>query len=352
MVATPARRHPLGHGPAHHVAGGQLVDEPLAVGVAEQRPVAAQRLGQQRPGHGRMVQRGRMELEELDVGHRHAGPQGHGDAVAGGLGRVGGHGEELAGAAGGQHDVAGPHLDRPARRGRGPRTPRQRPPSTSEVEGEPLLEDGRGRCPGGRHQRPLDLGAGGRPPGVQDPGRGVAPLAGQGQRPARLPVEHGAQRDQLVHPGRALVDQHADGVGVAQPGPGGQRVGQVEVGRVLVAAEDGGHAALGPAGGRLRQLAPWSGPRPGGRPAPASRTRGQSPATPLPRRSTSSGRASPVARRRARVEPVTPGITALSMIELGVERAEVSSITPVGRVDVDDRWARTARARPPRSRRR
>ena len=53
--------------------------------VAQQRAVAPQRLGQQRPGHGRVVQRGGVELHELDVGHGDAGPQRHGDAVAGGL---------------------------------------------------------------------------------------------------------------------------------------------------------------------------------------------------------------------------------------------------------------------------
>ena len=84
------------------------------VGVAQQGAVAPQGLGQQRAGHGRVVQGGRVELHELDVGHRHPGPEGHGQAVGGGLGRVGGHREQLAGAAGGQHGVGGPHLDHPA----------------------------------------------------------------------------------------------------------------------------------------------------------------------------------------------------------------------------------------------
>ncbi len=121
------------HGPADDVAGRQLVDEALAVPVAQQGAVAAQRLGEQRPGHGRVVQRGRMELDELDVGRRHPGAQRHGHAVAGGLGRVGGDREELA-----------RRRRWPARRGRpAPRpvptrppggsavTPTQRPPSTS-----------------------------------------------------------------------------------------------------------------------------------------------------------------------------------------------------------------------------
>ncbi len=53
---------------------------------------------------------------------------------------------------------------------------------------------------------------------------------------------------------RSLVHQHADGGRVAQAGAGGQRVGQVEVGRVLVTAEHGGDPTLRPAGGRLREL--------------------------------------------------------------------------------------------------
>ena len=133
-------------------------------------------------------------------------------------------------------------------------TPRHRPPSHHQVEGEPLLQHGGGRGPGGVDQGPLDLGPGGRPAGVDHPGRRVAALAGQGQGPAGLAVEDGAHGDQLVDPGRALVDQHPHGVGVAQAGPGGQGVGQVEVGRVLVPAENGRHAALGPSGGRLGQL--------------------------------------------------------------------------------------------------
>ena len=62
-----------------------LVDhERDAVFVAQHRAVAAQRLGEQRPRHARMVQRGGVELHELDVGHRDAGAQRHPDAVAGG----------------------------------------------------------------------------------------------------------------------------------------------------------------------------------------------------------------------------------------------------------------------------
>jgi hypothetical protein len=60
----------------------------------------------------------------------------------------------------------------------------------------------------------------------------------------------------------ALVDQDPHGVDVAQAGAGLERVGQVEVGRVLVGREDGGDAALGPAGGRLVQVGLGQDPDP------------------------------------------------------------------------------------------
>ena len=60
--------HLGGHRAAHDVARRELVDEPLARGVAQQRPVAPERLGEQRPRHRGVVQGGRVELHELDVG--------------------------------------------------------------------------------------------------------------------------------------------------------------------------------------------------------------------------------------------------------------------------------------------
>ena len=57
-----------------------------------------------------------MELHELHVGHRDAGPKRHRDAVAGGDRRIGGDREALARAAGGDHRVTSPHLARRAGR--------------------------------------------------------------------------------------------------------------------------------------------------------------------------------------------------------------------------------------------
>ncbi len=99
-------------------------------------------------GMASMVQRGRVELDELDVGHGHAGPEGHGDAVAGGLERVGRDGEQLAGPAGGDEHVGGPDLRRLARPSRRAVTPRHRPPSTIRSTAKCVLVDRRRRAAG------------------------------------------------------------------------------------------------------------------------------------------------------------------------------------------------------------
>ena len=97
-------------GPRDYVAGLELGlrpgvgQEPSAVGVDERRPGAAQRLGEERHRVGPHVEGGRVELDELEIGEARARAPGEGEAVAGGLGRVGGAREDLADAAGGEDD--------------------------------------------------------------------------------------------------------------------------------------------------------------------------------------------------------------------------------------------------------
>ena len=86
-------------------------------------------------------------------------------------------------------------------------------------------------------------------------GREWPPSRASASEPVASRSNSTPERDQLVHAAGALVDEDPHGLLVAQPGAGGQGVGQVQVGRVLVAAEHRGDAALGPAGGRLRQRA-------------------------------------------------------------------------------------------------
>ena len=236
------------HGPGHDVAGRQLVDEALAAGVPEQGAVAPECLRQQGSRHLRVVERCRVELHEFDVGDRNAGAQGHGQPVARGLLGVRRHREQLPGAAAGDEGVSGPYLLAVARRVEG-HDAAAAATLDDQVEGEPVLEHGRGREADGVHQRPLDLGAGRGTAGVNHARVRVASFSRQLQGAVRITVEHGAEGDEFVHPSRALVDEHAHGVDVTQADTSLQGVGQVQVGRVRILREHGRHAALCPACG-------------------------------------------------------------------------------------------------------
>ena len=145
------------------------------------------------------------------------------------------------------------------------RTPAQRPSRTIRSSANQRSQQrGRGVAHG-HDERPLDLGAGGGAAGVDDTGEGVPTLPRQLQPAVGVAVEDRAQGDQLVDPRRALVDQHADRVEVAQPRPGGQRVGQVEVGRVGVGRRAPRPRRPGPSGCCPARARPWSARRPGGR---------------------------------------------------------------------------------------
>ena len=81
----------------------------------------------------------------------------------------------------------------------------------------------------------------------------MAAFTGQFELAVDIPIEHRPERDQLLDPKRSLVDQHSHGFGVTQSRAGGQRVGEVEIGRVGIAIQHRGHAALSPSGRRLRE---------------------------------------------------------------------------------------------------
>ena len=108
-------------------------------------------------------------------------------------------------------------------------------------------------------QRPLDLGAGRVTTGVHDARHRVTTLAGQGKRRGRAvagAVEHRAERHELAHPVGSLGDEHAHRVGIAEPGAGGERVGEVQLGRVGL-FERGGDSTLRVAGGGAAPARPW-----------------------------------------------------------------------------------------------
>ena len=183
------------------------------------------------------------------------GPQRHGDAVAGGLDRVGGDREQLAGAAGGEQHVGGPDHLRRARRRRGRPTPTHRPPSTSRSSAKARS------CTAAAVRRTASTSARSistpvaAPPACTTRARLWPPSRASSRWPCSSRSNMAPRAiSSLTRPG-PLVDQHPHGVGVAQAGAGGQGVGQVEVGRVGVARQHRGHAALGPPGGGLVQLA-------------------------------------------------------------------------------------------------
>jgi hypothetical protein len=79
-------------------------------------------------------------------------------------------------------------------------------------------------------------------------------LPGSGQPTTRDPVEDGAERDELVNPLGALVDENTNRGLVTQSCAGTESIGQVEVRRVLIARKDRGYASLSPTSRRLLEL--------------------------------------------------------------------------------------------------
>jgi hypothetical protein len=108
------------------------------------------------------------------------------------------------------------------------------------------------RGPESAGQRSGDLGAAGVTAGVHDPVAAVPALAGQRRVPVSGKVEAGAELLQQRDGGRSLLDEGADGVLVAQSRAGHERVVDVQL-DVVVAAEDGGQAALGPGGAAVAE---------------------------------------------------------------------------------------------------
>ncbi len=103
---------------AHDVARRELgkrvhaEHEALFVAVEQVGALASQRLGDEEARRRLVVERGGVELHELEVGDLGARAPGRGQAVAGRDERVGGDAEDLAGAAGREHDRVGPeHLE-------------------------------------------------------------------------------------------------------------------------------------------------------------------------------------------------------------------------------------------------
>ena len=251
--------HVVEDGPADNVARGEVAHgmvlghERAAALVDEASALAADGLGDEVPARPGDVQRGRMELDELQVRQGRPGPVGHGQAVAGGHGGVRRLAIDAPQAAAGQDRPAGPDDKHPVGGVPG-QDADDRSVDGQQVDGEGVLVDIDGLMPDGAGQEGGgDFLAGLIAAGVEDARGGVAALAADADVAVR-PVER-----------RTPIDELADAVGgglhhpphhrrVRQAAARAERIGDVARDRVGL-VDGGGDAALGVVTVRLRQAA-------------------------------------------------------------------------------------------------
>ena len=226
--------------------------ESAPAGVAQDRALAAHGLAHK--GQRAVAERERrgVELHQLEVGERGAGPGREGRPVGRRPRGVGGARVEPTHAARGERDGArGALAHPPARADRA--QPGGAPVADEDLRGPLALGEldarvGAQRGRQGRH----DVGPGRVAARVHDAGRRVGALAREAQ-PAAAAIEDDPSRQELGHLGRPLPADRRRRLGVAQARAGLQRVAQV--GRDRVAAVDRRRdAALGPAGAPVAEL--------------------------------------------------------------------------------------------------
>jgi hypothetical protein len=251
-------------GARHHVAGRQVRalvvarHEALSGGVAQHRPLAADRLADQEAAGLGVVEAGRVELDELHVHDGGPRPVGHGDAVSRRDLRVAGVDVDLAAAPGGQQgqrranppDLAALLVeqvgtDHPGRPG-----PRQLL-GGHQVHGQDVSEDlDPGVVLAAGHQHPLDLLAGevGR---VEHTTVGVATLPAQVEaRPGAARIEVDSQLEEALDRVGPALHHESHHPLVTEPRSGPQ--GVLHVGLEGVAGvHHCGDAPLGVVGGGL-----------------------------------------------------------------------------------------------------
>ena len=197
----PARRLLVGRGVLVAAVLGQVLPhEPLAILVAQDPALAADRLGdQQAPHAGRPDHAGRVELDELHVDELRPGQIGQGLAVARVLPRVRGDLERPAHAAGRQDDGLGREDDRLA----------GRPPA---AEGAPDAV-GPGQQVGDRALH-VDRDPGGHRPVLEGPDHlQPGPVADVGQPRMRVPAERPLEDPPVVGP----IEDRPPGLELADP---------------------------------------------------------------------------------------------------------------------------------------
>ncbi len=238
MLDAPVEEPP-GDRPRHDISRREIGERMFAgherdtVLVAQDRALTPQRLGEQRPRHHRMVERGRMELHELEIGDRGTGTHRHRDPVAGRQGRVRRHREHLTGSTRCEHRVSGTRFERLT-----VVIERDHPDAPSTLDQKigseaPLPHLDRVEGPDRRHERPFDLRSGRVSTCVHDPGERVTALPSQREGRGFTvtgTVEHRSQRHEVANAIRPLRHEHPHRVGIAQSRTRSERVGEVELG--------------------------------------------------------------------------------------------------------------------------
>ena len=224
----------------------------------QNRALPAQRLADQERTDGRMVEDGRMELDEFHICDLRARPVGHGDAGAAGDIRIARVQIDLPGAAAGDrrrgrkhgHDGAVLHIEH-IRAETAVRTAEVQPVADHEVHGDMVFENPDVRLRTDRFDHhALKLGAG-DVPGVQNPALVVAALPAEvilvrilGITEVAAGRELRAEVDEFADRFGAGLDDGADRTGVAEPGAGLKRILHMLLERVE-AVDHAGDAALG-----------------------------------------------------------------------------------------------------------
>ena len=185
---------------------------------------------------------GGVELHEGHVGSRAAGPESHGNAVAGAGGRGGGACVDLAATAAGQHDGCGPH--------------RLQLPLVQHAHAHAAILVVLQQVHGHGLFQLTDVGAAGhgpverlhdREPGVVghvgDAAGTVPTFACQVQAASIRAAEGHARADQPFDGGTSLREDGTYRCLVAQPGTGHQRVGHMVI-QSVKPIQHGGDTAL------------------------------------------------------------------------------------------------------------
>ena len=223
----------------HHVARRQVRvgmvarHERLVIAVDQPRPFPADGFGNEKTRRPFLVERGRMKLDELEIGNAGAGVIRERDAVAGGDRRIGGLAKDLAGAACREQRTRRARLlqaavaieETNAFNGAA---------GHEQVGHQRMIDhvDGR-QCPHPLPQHAANLAAGGIA-GMEHAPHAVSRLAPERRAAALVAIEAGTPLQQLADVSRSLLNQHAHRALVAQPVAGAHGVGGVKRRRIVL----------------------------------------------------------------------------------------------------------------------